>query len=503
MKKPVVLTIVDGLGLREETQGNAFKQANTPFLDKLQAEYPISTLKAAGKEVGLPAGQIGNSEVGHLNIGAGQIVYTGLELVRKALDDDSFKDNEAFMESINFAKKNNGAIQVAGLLSPGGVHSLEEHLFALLDALHAHGVKNVTVHAFTDGRDVAPRSVKASLEKLMPVLEKYSYKLGSIGGRLYGMDRDQNFDKTELAYEALQGRAAKTFDDVFAYIEDQYNNANNNDEFIDIAVNSDASTNFYKENDSFIFFNFRPDRAQQLAHLIIGSDKYKYAPKNQIKNTQLTTMMKYEGIDKALVAFDSQKVKDTLGSALSNAGLKQLRIAETQKYAHVTFFMDGGVDVQMKGADRELIDSVKVDDFSEAPEMSAKGITDKLLQVIDKYDAVIMNYANPDMVGHTGDTAATIKAVEFIDQELKRLFDKVEELDGTMFITADHGNCEIVEDENGNPSTKHTTSDVFLISTDKSVKLNDGSLANVAPTILDYLNVEIPSTMTHKSLIAK
>ena len=501
MKKPVVLTIIDGLGLREESQGNAYKQANTPFIDNLLAKYPNSVLKAAGKEVGLPAGQIGNSEVGHLNIGAGQIVYTGLELVQKALDDGSFKDNEAFLESIKFAKENDGAVQLVGLLSAGGVHSQESHVFALLDALHGHGVKKVTLHAFTDGRDVAPRSVKSSLEKLMPVLEKYGYTLGSIGGRLYGMDRDQNFDKTEIAYESMQGRATKTFDDIFAYIDSQYNEANNNDEFIDVAVNANKETNFYKENDSVIFFNFRPDRAQQLAHLIIGSDKYKVSPKNQIKNTQLTTMMKYEGIDKALVAFDSQIIPDTLGSTVSKANLKQLRIAETQKYAHVTFFMDGGVDVQLPGADRELVDSVKVDDFSEAPEMSARGITERLLKVIDKYDLVIMNYANPDMVGHTGVMSATIKAVEIIDEEIKKVYDKVNELGGTMFITADHGNCEISEDENGNPSTKHTTSDVFLIATDENVKLADGSLANVAPTILDYMNVEIPSTMTHKSLI--
>ena len=503
MKKPIVLTVIDGLGLRKEEQGNAYKQADTPVLDKLLAEYPNSVLGAAGRSVGLPEGQIGNSEVGHLNIGAGEIVYTGLSLVQKALDDDSFKDNAAFAKSIEFAKANNGTVQVVGMLSPGGVHSLEEHLFALLKALHTKGVKDVTVHAFTDGRDVSPRSVKPSLEKLMSLLNEYGYKLGSIGGRLYGMDRDQNFDKTEVAYESMQGRASLKFDDVFKYIEDQYNVADHNDEFIDVAVSSDPSVNFYKEGDSVIFFNFRPDRAQQLAHLIIGSDKYTYKPANQIKNTQLSIMMKYEGIDKADVAFDSWEVANTIGSTVSKAGLKQLRIAETQKYGHVTFFMDGGIDVEFPGADRILVDSVKVDNFADAPLMSAEGITDKLIEALPNYDVVIMNYANPDMVGHTGNLKAAIVAVNHLDTQIGRLQEAVEKLGGTMFITADHGNAEITEDENGNPATKHTTSDVFLITTDKSLKLKDGVLANVTPTVLDYMGLEKPKSMTHESLIVK
>ena len=503
MKKPIVLTVIDGLGLRKEEQGNAYKQANTPVLDKLLQEYPNSVIGAAGGHVGLPEGQIGNSEVGHLNIGAGEIVYTGLSLVQKALDDGTYASNEAFKKSIDFAKANNGTVQVVGMLSPGGVHSLEAHLFALLKGLHENGVKDVTVHAFTDGRDVKPRSVKPSLEKLMKLLDQYGYTLGSIGGRLYGMDRDQNFDKTEVAYDAMQGKNQRTFDDVFKYIEQQYNEADHNDEFIDVAVNADASTKFYKEGDSVIFFNFRPDRAQQLAHLIIGSNKYSFKPKNQIKNTQLTVMMKYEGIDKADVAFDSWEVKNTIGSTISKAGLKQLRIAETQKYAHVTFFMDGGLDIEYPGADRILVDSIKVDNFAEAPKMSAEGITTELIKVLDKYDVVIMNYANPDMVGHTGNLKAAITAVETLDHEIGRLHEAVEKLGGTMFITADHGNAEITEDSDGNPATKHTTSDVFLIVTDKEVKVKDGILANVTPTILDYMGIDKPESMTHDSLIVK
>lgn len=501
MKKPVVLTIIDGLGFNSSTEGNAWKQANTPVLDELLSSYPHSVLKAAGNEVGLPEGQIGNSEVGHLNIGAGEIVYTGLALIRKALDDDSFKTNEAFMKSIKHAQDNNGTIHVMGLLSPGGVHSLEEHAFAILDMLHANGVKDVTFHAFTDGRDVAPRSVKPSFERVNKVLNNYGYKFGSIQGRLYAMDRDAMFEKTEKAFETLKGNAANNFDDVMKYVDDQYEK-NLNDEFIECAVNSDSSVKFLKDNDSIIFFNFRPDRARQLSHLIVGSSLWDAKPKNPVKNIQLTSMMKYEAIDKADVAFDSMLVKNPIGSILAKAGKKQLRIAETQKYAHVTFFMDGGKDIQLEGADRILVQSAKVDNFAEVPEMSAQGITDKLLPVLDKYDVVIMNYANPDMVGHTGDIAATIKAVEFIDKQIHDLKNKVDELGGTMFITADHGNAEIMI-EDGKPATKHTTSDVPFISTDKSIKLVNGSLANVAPTILDYIGVDKPESMTHESLITK
>ena len=502
MKKPIVLTVIDGLGLRNEEQGNAFKQADTPVLDKMLKELPNSVLGASGESVGLPKGQIGNSEVGHLNIGAGEIVYTGLSLIRKAIDDNTFGDNAAFIKSIEFAKKNDGTIQVVGMLSPGGVHSLEEHLFKLLDSLHAKGVKKVMVHAFTDGRDVKPRSVKPSLEKLMKLLDKYGYELGSLGGRLYGMDRDKNFDKTEVAYDAMQGKANKTFTDIFEYVQNQYDVADNNDEFIDVAINANGK-NFYKEGDSVIFFNFRPDRAQQLAHLIITSDLYNFKPKNQIKNTQLTIMMKYEGINKADVAFDSQEVKNTIGSTISDKGLKQLRIAETQKYAHVTFFMDGGIDIVYPHTNRILIDSVKVDNFADAPLMSAKEITDRLIKELPNYDVVIMNYANPDMVGHTGNLEAAKVAVNFLDTQIGRLYEAVEKIGGTMFITADHGNAEITEDSDGNPATKHTTSDVFLICTDKDVKLKDGVLANVTPTILDYMNIDKPSSMTHESLIKR
>lgn len=459
-------------------------------------------VEAAGAAVGLPEGQMGNSEVGHLNIGAGQVVYTGLALIAKAIENGTFRKNKAFLKSIEHAKASNGTVHVMGLLSHGGVHSLEQHLYEILETLKANNVKNVTVHAFADGRDVAPRSIKPSLEKLVNRLETLGYKLGSIQGRLYAMDRDAMFEKTEKAFEAIKGNAANKFTNAVHYIDEQYAK-DLNDEFIQPAVLDTKENIFLKDNDSVIFFNFRPDRARQLAHLIVGSNLYKETPAHPVKNVQLTSMMKYEAIDKADVAFDSMEVADTLGKALSEAGLKQLRIAETQKYAHVTFFMDGGIDVEYPGADRILVPSLKIDNFAEAPEMSAKGITDKLIPVLGNYDVVIMNYANPDMVGHTGDLKATIKAVEIMEHEIKRLKEAVDALGGTMFITADHGNAEIMLDSEGKPATKHTTSDVPFISTDKSLKLKNGSLANIAPTILDYIGVKKPKSMDHDSLIEK
>ena len=500
MKKPVVLTIIDGLGLDKNEKSNAYKLANTPMLDSLMKDYPNTTLAASGNPVGLPEGQIGNSEVGHLNIGSGTIVYTGLSLIANAIENKSFYKNEAFLSSVENAKKNGSSIQVMGLLSPGGVHSLENHLYEILKLLKEEGIKDVTVHAFTDGRDVAPRSVKSSLERLAKVLNEYGFKLGSIQGRLYAMDRDAMFNKTEKAYEAIRGNAANSFDDVLAYIDSQYNEKDLNDEFIEPAVSSDPSVKFLNDNDSIILFNFRPDRSRQLAHLFVGSKLYEEKPANPVKNIHLTIMMPYAGID-AHVAFDSMKLENTLGSVVSKAGLKQIRIAETQKYAHVTFFMDGGVDVELPGAKRILIPSPKIDDFSAQPEMSAKGITEALVPALEGTDLVIMNYANPDMVGHTGDLAATIKAVEVIDAQLTTLKAAVDALGGTMFITADHGNAEIMADEEGNVVTKHTTSNVPLICTDKDVVLSEGSLVNIAPTIIEYLGLEVPASMDHKSLI--
>lgn len=499
MKKPVVLCVIDGLGLREEIQGNGFKQAKTPTFDDLFKNYPNSIIQASGEYVGLPKGQMGNSEVGHLNIGAGEIVYTGLSLIGKEIEDNKFKSNKYFKEVFDDVKKNNATLHLMGLLSPGGVHSLEEHLFLLIDAAHENGLKNVSVHVFGDGRDVAPKSILTSMEKLEKQLAKYNYNLASISGRFYAMDRDKMFDRNEKAYQAILGKSEKTFTSGVEYVNQQYQE-NITDEFLVPAINQKA--NFVKDGDSIIFFNFRPDRARQLTHLFIGSNVYDVKPSTPVKINKFVSMMKYEGLD-TIVAYSEMEVKNPIGKVISENGLKQLRLAETQKYAHVTFFMDGGVDIVYPKMDKKMIESLKIESYAAAPHMSAEGITDYLIENGKNYDLVIMNFANPDMVGHTGNLKSTIEAVSFLDSQIKRIKDWVEEIGGVLFITADHGNAEITEDEKGNPATKHTSSPVMLISTDKSIKLKDGKLANIAPTILDYMNIKKPASMNEESLIVK
>ncbi|SJZ41601.1 2,3-bisphosphoglycerate-independent phosphoglycerate mutase [Mycoplasmopsis verecunda] len=500
--KKTVLIVIDGLGLRQETQGNAFALANTPTFDKLFKEYPNSLIQASGEYVGLPKGQMGNSEVGHLNIGAGTVVYTGLSLIQKALDDHSYQDNKAFLEAFDDVKKNNATLHVMGLLSPGGVHSLEGHLFELLKSAHKHGVKNVSVHCFGDGRDVAPKSIKASFEKLEKLCNEYGYNIASISGRFYAMDRDRMFDRVEKAYEAILGDSEVSFDNSLDFVEEQYKQGIT-DEFFQPAINKNLDKNaFVKDGDSIIFFNFRPDRARQLTHLFIGSPLFENKPAHPRKINKFVSMMKYEGIN-TIIAFEEMQITMPIGRVLELAGKSQLRIAETQKYAHVTYFMDGGNDIEFKNSKRIMVDSLKVESYADAPEMSAQGITDELLANGTKYDVTIMNYANPDMVGHTGVLPAAIKAVEFLDTQIARVIEWAQANDVTVFITADHGNAEITEDKDGKPATKHTSSPVMLICSDKSVKLADGKLANVAPTVLDYIHVAKPKEMDQDSLLIK
>nr|WP_318024417.1 2,3-bisphosphoglycerate-independent phosphoglycerate mutase [Mycoplasmopsis caviae] len=386
-----------------------------------------------------------------------------------------------------------------GLLSPGGVHSLEDHLFKLIDMAHTYGLKKVSVHAFGDGRDVAPKSILDSLKKLQAQVDKYGYKIASIGGRFYGMDRDKMFDRVEKHYEALLGNSTSTYTSVIDYVNKQYAE-NVTDEFFVPAI--DKSAHFIKDNDSIIFFNFRPDRARQLTHLFIGSKLYDNKPKHPVKISKYCSMMKYEGIS-TLVAFEEMEVSMPIGRVLEKAGKSQLRVAETQKYAHVTYFMDGGNDIEFKNSKRIMVPSLKVESYADAPHMSAEGIVDELIKNVLDYDITIMNFANPDMVGHTGNLKSTIEAVTFLDSQIKRLWDWAAKNDVTIFITADHGNAEITEDEKGKPATKHTSSPVMLICTDKSVKLADGKLANIAPTVLDYIGVKQPKEMDEKSLLIK
>ena len=499
--KKIILTIIDGLGLREEKQGNAYALASHPTFDYLFKNFPNSVLQASGEYVGLPKGQIGNSEVGHLNIGAGRIVYTGLSLINKAIEDGLFEKNNVLLKVMNDVKKNNTTLHLMGLLSPGGVHSHENHLFALLDMSHNLGLKKVSVHIFGDGRDVKPKSILFSLQKLEDKLKLYNYTLSSVSGRFYAMDRDKIFERNEKAYLTLIGKSNNVIDNIETYIKKQYEQGIY-DEFIMPAQLKNGL--FIKDNDSIIFFNFRPDRARQLSHMFIGSKLYDYVPSIKVKIANFVSLMKYEGINN-LIAFEEMKIKNPIGEVIQNANLKQLRIAETQKYAHVTFFMDGGKDIIYQNEERILVESIKANSFADFPQMSAKEITDVLLKKIQQCDFVIMNYANPDMVGHTGNLNATIKAIEFLDSQFKRILDYITKnsQNVTWFITADHGNAEITEDKDGNPATKHTTSPVMFICSDKNVSLKNGSLCDVAPTILDYMKIEKPKEMIGKSLLNK
>ena len=502
MKKKIILTIIDGLGIRKETQGNAYALAKHPTFDYLFSNCPHSILEASGKYVGLPEGQIGNSEVGHLNIGAGRIVYTGLSLINKQIEDKTFFKNEVLKKVMLDCKAKNTVLHLMGMLSNGGVHSHEEHLFALIEMAHELKLTKVSVHIFGDGRDVKPQSILPSIEKLESLVKKYGYTISSIAGRFYAMDRDQIFERNEQAFLCLLGKSKNKFDDLKKYVQDQYDQQIY-DEFIIPAQNKNGL--FVKDNDSIIFFNFRPDRARQLSHLFIGSnDLYSYQSLNKVKINKFVSFMNYEKIP-SLVAFKEMEIINPIGKVLEQNSLKQLRLAETQKYAHVTFFMDGGKEEDYKGQKRILVDSIKAASFADCPQMSAKEITDELLSNIKDFDFVIMNYANPDMVGHTGNLKATIQAIEFLDKQFKRILDYVSQNKENVnwFITADHGNAEIVEDQNGKPVTKHTTSPVMLISYDNSIKLQNGILADVAPTVLDYANIKKPKEMTGKSLIIK
>ncbi|KKB27089.1 2,3-bisphosphoglycerate-independent [Mycoplasmopsis meleagridis] len=494
-----ILVVIDGLGLREEKQGNAFKIANTPTFDNLFKNYPNSIIEASGENVGLPKNQMGNSEVGHLNIGAGRIVYTGLSLINQAIKTGNFDKNKVILETLKNVKENGSTLHIMGLLSPGGVHSDESHLFELIKMAKINELENVSIHVFGDGRDVAPKSIIKSMEKLVSICDELGYKIASIGGRFYAMDRDKMFDRVEKHYLALLGESDKVFTNPIDYINEQYAE-NITDEFLIPAVNANA--NFIKDNDSIIFFNFRPDRARQITHMFIGSNLYDYETSKKVKINNFVSMMKYEGL-KTKIAFEEMKVINPIGKVVESKNLKQLRLAETQKYAHVTYFMDGGKDVEYQNSKRIMVPSLKVNSYADYPNMSAKEITDELIANAKNFDLTIMNYANPDMVGHTGNLKATIQAVEFLDSQIARLVDFSAKNNITVFITADHGNAEITEDANGNPATKHTNSPVMLISTDKNIKLRNGILANIAPTILDYMNIEKPVEMTHESLIYK
>ncbi|AKA70950.1 2,3-bisphosphoglycerate-independent phosphoglycerate mutase [Clostridium scatologenes] len=504
-KKPVMLMILDGFGLTDREDGNAIKAANKPNFDKLYSSYPHTELGASGLSVGLPEGQMGNSEVGHLNIGAGRIIYQALTRITKSISDGDFFENKALNKALDNALKNDSTLHLMGLLSPGGVHSHTDHLKGILQLAKKKGVQKVYLHAFLDGRDVPPSSAKEYIEDIESYMKELGAgKIATISGRYYAMDRDKRWERVQLAYNALvlgKGEEAGT---ALEAVEKSYND-NKTDEFVLPTVIEKNSEARIKSKDSVIFFNFRPDRAREITRAI--NDKVFDGFSRETLELTFVTMTQYdvtlEGVE---VAFQNETYKNTLGEYVSNLGKNQLRIAETEKYAHVTFFFNGGVEEENKNEDRALIPSPKVATYDLQPEMSAYKVTDELLKRIDedKYDMIILNFANPDMVGHTGVFEAAKKAVEAVDVCLGKVVDKILDKNGTVFITADHGNAEqMIDYSTGKPMTAHTTDPVpFLyVASDAKPLRDSGILADIAPTMLQVMGLEVPKEMTGKSLI--
>ena len=505
-KKPLALIIMDGWGDNPIKDFNAVSAAKTPNLDSLEAHYAHTDIQASGIDVGLPAGQMGNSEVGHTNIGAGRIVYQELTRIGKAIEDGDFFKNETLCKAVDAAVKADKAVHIMGLMSPGGVHSHQDHIVAMIKLAAQRGAKKVYFHAFTDGRDVAPRSAHEYIKVIENAFKEAGVgRIATMVGRYYAMDRDKRFDRINLAYEAIVDHKGNSFTDPVQFVKDSYAEEVF-DEFVVPGYNS-AVDGAVEDNDSIIFANFRPDRAIQIATVMTNPDFYAdkgYTPATKRNGIYFVCMMKYADSVNGHVAFALPELSNTFGDYVSAQGLKQLRIAETEKYAHVTFFFDGGEDKEIEGAKRDLINSPKVATYDLQPEMSAYLVKDKLIEELDsgEFDVVIVNFANCDMVGHTGVIPAAIKAVEVVDDCVGEVYEKVAELGGTMLITADHGNAERLLDEEGNPFTAHTTNDVPLIVTNSHLELKEGGkLGDLAPTMLQLLGLAIPEEMDGTSLI--
>ena len=508
-KKTTMLMILDGFGINENSEGNAVKLAKIPNINEIMKQYPNTIIHTSGLDVGLPEGQMGNSEVGHTNIGAGRIVYQELTRITKSIEDGDFFSNQELVSAIENCKKNNSKLHVLGLLSDGGVHSHMRHLFAILELAKRKDFEDVYVHCFLDGRDTPPASADgyiAELEEKMK--EKGVGKIATISGRFYAMDRDKRWERVKEAYDALVNGEGHRFASATAAIENSYQKEIF-DEFVKPSVicKNDEPVATIGENDSVIFFNFRPDRAREITRTIVDPDFDGFERK--YFKTYFVTFTNYDEtlLPYVHIAFKKEEIKNTLGEYISKLGLTQLRIAETEKYAHVTFFFNGGEEKQYEGEDRILIPSPKVETYDMKPEMSAGEVTDKVVDAINskKYDVIILNYANPDMVGHTGSLEATIKALEFLDGCVKRVVDAIENNDGTLLITADHGNAEqMIDYKTGELHTAHTTNPVPLVLIGREdVKLKEGRLADLAPTMLDLMNLEKPAEMTGESLIEK
>jgi|LGVF01.1.fsa_nt_gb 2,3-bisphosphoglycerate-independent phosphoglycerate mutase len=507
MKNLTALIILDGWGISNKSEGNAVNIANTPNFDRFKISYPHMEINASGIDVGLPDGQMGNSEVGHLNIGAGRIVYQELTRITKAIEDGDFFENESFLRAIESVKKNNSALHLLGLLSDGGVHSHIDHIKGLIDLAKRNNVDKVYLHAFMDGRDTAPNSGINYIKEIEEYMAEVGVgKIATISGRYYAMDRDNRWDRVEKAYDALVNGVGVQNESAMAIMEESYSN-DITDEFIlpSMVIHEGKPIASIKDSDSIIFFNFRPDRARELTNVFTEKDFNDF--ERDLLNLYYVTMTKYDERFKNVdIAFKPQGIENTLGEYLSKQGKKQLRIAETEKYAHVTFFFNGGVEKENEGEDRILVPSPKVATYDLKPEMSSYEVTDKLLEAIDKdyYDLIVLNYANADMVGHTGVIEAATKAVEAVDTNLGRVIDKILSKGGKALITADHGNAEkMIDEKTHEVFTAHSTNPVPLIVVGEgNVSLEKtGRLSDLAPTLLNMMNIEVPVEMTGKNLI--
>ena len=510
-KKPVVLMILDGFGLNDNEKGNAVKLAKTPVIDGLMKEYPFVKGLASGMAVGLPDGQMGNSEVGHLNMGAGRIIYQELTRITKEIQDGTFFTNKNLLEAIENCKNNDSALHLYGLLSDGGVHSHITHLYGLLELAKKNGLSKVYVHCFLDGRDTPPSSGLDYVRQLQSKIREIGVgEIASVHGRYYAMDRDNNYDRVKLSYVALTKGEGLTAASAEEAVQASYDR-DETDEFVKptVIVNGGVPVGTINDDDSVIFFNFRPDRAREITHAFCD-DEFRSFKREKKLDIVYVCFTEYDPlIENKLIAFEKIGVTNTFGEYLASLNMTQARIAETEKYAHVTFFFNGGVEEPNEGETRILVKSPKVATYDLKPEMSAYEVCDNLVKAIksDKYDVIIINFANPDMVGHTGVLEAAIKAVEAVDECVGRAYDAIKEVDGMMFICADHGNAEMLIDyETGAPFTAHTTNPVpfILVNYDPAYTLREGGcLADIVPTLLECMNVPQPKEMTGKSLLIK
>ena len=511
-KRPTVLMILDGYGLNDRCDHNAVCEGKTPVMDQLMSQCPFVKGNASGLFVGLPDGQMGNSEVGHMNMGAGRVIYQELTKITKSIQDGDFFQNQEFLAAVENCKKHDSALHLFGLVSTGGVHSHLTHIYGLLELAKRNGLEKVYVHCFLDGRDTPPESGKGFVEELESKMAELGVgQVATVMGRFYAMDRDKRWDRVEKAYNVMTKSEGKTAESAAAGIQASYDDGKA-DEFVEpFAVVKDGKpVAAIQDNDSVIFFNFRPDRAREITHAFRDAEFDGFAREKKLDLVYVCFTDYDETITDKLVAFKKEGITNTLGQYLADHGKTQVRIAETEKYAHVTFFFNGGVEEPNQGEDRVLVPSPKdVATYDLKPQMSAYEVCDKLVDAIksDKYDVIIINFANPDMVGHTGVESAAIKAIEVVDECVGRAVEALKEVDGVMFICADHGNAEqLVDYETGEPWTAHTTNPVpfILVNADPSYKLREGgALCDIAPTLLELMGMEQPKEMTGKSLLVK